>query len=111
MKRTTQDISELERFALDAGVSIEYEDGASFNAGGRASGMYMEPEEVDEGQRFDELIKKITEIVSRPVHVTVDAPAPVQTTAVQTTAVTAWTFEFERNQDGTIKRIHATSKG
>jgi len=110
MKIKAQDISELERFALDAGVSIEYEDGASFNTGGNTAGMYMEPEEVDEDRRFDDLIKKITEIVSRPVHVTVDAPAPVQTTAVQSTAVTAWTFEFDRNPDGTIKCIHATAE-
>jgi hypothetical protein len=72
-------------------------------------------ERLREGQK-DELLLKALEAVARPqlapqVVVHADAPAPqVVVQPPEAKKTVAWTFEFERNADGTIKRIHATPK-
>lgn len=69
-------------------------------------------------RRQDELFEKVLEALGRPAptpQVTLSPVIEVQPPAAEPVQppppkVTAWTFEFERNADGTIKRIHATPK-
>jgi hypothetical protein len=106
--------AELEAFALEFGATVKDEGGRVFNAQGRKITPKLkkpEPPKVDPTQA---LLEKISELVNRPVDVQVNVPAPpaarVMLKAAEPPKVSAWTFEFERNDDGTIKRIHATPK-
>jgi hypothetical protein len=107
MKRTTAvDPEELEGLALEFGATLEYDDGNVFNVSGRRGTRLPKPEEPEQ-DKVGELLQKVSELASRPIEVKVEAPAPAAATPAK---VSAWTFEFERNDDGTIKRIHATPK-
>ena len=110
---------DLEDLALDTGATIEYADGRKFNTGGvqslrtpRATPPAPAPTPVPapvEAVRplFDAVIlQQLIAALNRPVTVTLEnTPAP--SAAVQATH--NWTFEFERNPNGTIKRIYATT--
>jgi hypothetical protein len=70
--------------------------------------------EVERSRKMDEFLVKAIENMARPLptpEVNV-APPKVEVVVQQPEAkkAVAWTFEFERNADGTIKRIHATPK-
>ena len=124
------DAYDLEDLALETGSSIDYADGSKFNSGGevakrRAPKLAPVPEVEDEDEDEDEtpeppnpemmaLLKQLVAVVSRPVEVRLppmpaaqvvvkEAPEPAQ--------AKAWEFEFERNANGTIKRINAKAKG
>lgn len=68
--------------------------------------------------RRDELLQKVLEALASPapaaqvtVNPVIEAPkAPDVVVNNQGAKPVSWTFEFERNGDGTIKRIHATVK-
>ena len=112
--KTTINEDDLEAFALEFGATVEDERGRVFNAQGKKIVPRIkkaEPPPVDPTQL---LLAKLTEMVSRPVEVQVNMPSPpaakVMLKQAEPPKVSAWTFEFERNADGTIKRIHATHK-
>lgn len=67
-------------------------------------------------EQQQELLQKVLERLAQPqpapqVRVTAETPpAQVVVTPSEPRKSVSWTFEFERNADGTIKRIHATPK-
>jgi hypothetical protein len=120
------DAYDLEDLALETGSSIDYADGSKFNSAGevakrRAPKAVAMPEAEDDENETPEppnpemmaLLKQLVTVVSRPVEVKFPPiPAPqvtVQATEQKVVAPKAWTFEFERNSNGTIKRINAKS--
>ena len=73
--------------------------------------------ELTREQQMHDLLTQALRVVANPVapQVTVQqtTPQPTVEVTVQPPAPEprrGWTFEFERNGDGTIKRIHATPK-
>jgi hypothetical protein len=108
MKPTAVDVDLLEDLALELGATLEYDDGNVFNVAGRRGQRMPRGEGLDP---MKELADKVALLADRPIHVKVDAPAPqVVVQPAEAKKTVAWTFEFERNADGTIKRIHATPK-
>ena len=72
--------------------------------------------DVTRHRKMNTLLEKVLESMAKPapvpqvtVAVPESKPAQVVVQPPKNKAV-AWTFEFERNDDGTIKRIHATPK-
>jgi hypothetical protein len=57
-----------------------------------------------------DLLRQMISILNRPVDVRLpEMPVPQVTIAAAPAAKpTSWSFEFERNSNGTIKRINAT---
>lgn len=128
MKLTASDIYGLKDLALETGSTLEYGDGRKFNSGGLQATRKPvvaplpqpepeEPEEPDEPEpphpELLAVLRQLIEAVKRPVQVTLPAmPTPqvtVKAAEQQATAPKAWTFDFERNSNGTIKRINAKS--
>lgn len=122
-------IYDPEELALELGATIESPDGSKFNTAGAklkrkpvaAPPPPPEPEDEDEDETPEPphpevlaLLKQIVEVVKRPVEVTIPPiPAPQVTVKApdqKVSAPKAWTFDFERNPNGTIKRINAIVK-
>ena len=114
------DLYDLEDLALETGATVEYANGRMFNTAGRqavravkpkapapAPGAQPEPAKPDVSA---ELLRQMMAILNRPVEVRLpEMPAPqVTIAAAPAAAPTSWSFEFERNANGTIKRINAT---
>jgi hypothetical protein len=116
------DVYDLEDLALEIGASIEFTDGRKFNTM-KAQSMRTVKEDSPQPQmiRSDntaEILKQIVLLLSRPVEVVIPPmPAPQVTVNLpeekkddeEEDKPVRWVFEFERNPNGTIKRIEATS--
>jgi len=118
----------VEDLALETGATVESPDGRKFNSAGLTTKRKPvvappvpepEVEDKDEGPEPPHpevlaLLKQLVEVVKRPVEVTIPPiPAPqvtVKAPEQKVSAPKAWTFDFERNSNGTIKRINATVK-
>lgn len=122
-------VYDVDDLALETGATVESPDGSKFNAAGlqtkRKPQMVAPPPALEPEEAEDEtpepphpevlaLLKQLVEVVKRPVEVTIPPiPAPQVTVKApdqKASAPRAWTFDFERNSNGTIKRINATSK-
>lgn len=123
-------IYDPEELALETGATIESPNGSRFNSAGvqlkrkptvakPAPAPEPEPEVEDETPEPPHpevlaLLKQLVEVVKRPVEVTIPPiPAPQVTVKApdqKASSPKAWTFDFERNSNGTIKRINATVK-
>lgn len=122
-------IYDVDDLALETGATVESPDGSKFNAAGlqtkRRPQVVASPPPESEDEDEDEtpepphpevlaLLKQLVEVVKRPVEVTIPPiPAPqvtVTTPERKTSAPKSWTFDFERNSNGTIKRINAVAK-
>lgn len=117
-----------EELALELGATIESPNGTKFNTAGAklkrkpmAAPSAPEPEDEDEDEGPEPphpevlaLLKQLVEVVKRPVEVTIPPiPAPqvtVKAAEQKVSSPKAWTFDFERNPNGTIKRINAVVK-
>lgn len=129
MKPTTNSVFDLEDLALETGSTLEYPDGRKFNSGKlratrkpavppAAAPEPMEPSKPEEPEpphpEVVILLKQLIAAVQRPVAVTMPPiPAPQVTVKApdqKASSPKAWTFDFERNSNGTIKRINATVK-
>jgi len=116
----------LEDLALETGSSLEFADGRKFNSAGlQTSRKVREPVAVSApapapapppapAPDLTPLLQQLIAAVNRPVEVTIPPmPAPqitVQAAEQKASPPQAWTFDFERNANGTIKRINATVK-
>lgn len=113
------ELYDLEDLALETGASIEYNDGRKFNTS-KVQGKRVKQEAEQPVAKPDntaEILKQIVLLLSRPVEVVVPPmPAPVVTVNLPEEKededegedkATGWVFEFERNYNGTIKRIVA----
>lgn len=116
----------LEDLALKTGATVEYGDGRKFNTTkirGRKVAKQQEsepspPQEpiipaAEPRQEFTaEMFQQLLALLNRPVEVRLpEIPAPQVTVATPeqpTSKQVSWSFEFERNPNGTIKRISAT---
>jgi len=117
------DLYDLEDLALETGATVEYANGRKFNTSGRealrtpkqkaVAPAPVEPVQPKPDVSAD-LLRQMIAILNRPVDVRLpEMPAPQVTVTVPAQAVSkpvSWTFEFERNTNGTIKRINATPK-
>jgi len=122
-------IYDLDELALETGATIESPDGSKFNAAGvqvkRKPMVAKQPVPEPEVEAKEEtpeppnpevlaLLKQLVAVVSRPVEVKIPPiPAPqvtVKAPEQKASSPKAWTFDFERNSNGTIKRINATVK-
>jgi hypothetical protein len=112
------ELYDLEDLALETGAAIEFSDGRKFNTT-KSQGKRVKKEEAPEQNmaRPDntaEILKQIVLLLSRPVEVVVPPmPAPIVTVNLpeeeeDDDKPVEWVFEFERNYNGTIKRIVAT---
>jgi hypothetical protein len=117
---------DLEDLALETGGKVSYSDGRQFNTSGmKATRKPVEsapkappPPPVVETPKTDpattELLRQVVALLNRPVEVKLpDMPAPqvvVNTPDAPKAAPVTWSFEFERNPNGTIKRITASQE-
>jgi hypothetical protein len=120
------DSDDVEDLALELGATVEYANGRKFNTAGmkalrKAKLKVVEDEEEDEEEEkrsppavdtslLQQVIQQLSAALNRPVAVTLpEMPVP-QVTVQAGNPVTpvSWVFEFERNPNGTIKRINAT---
>lgn len=113
----------LEDLALELGATVEYDDGRKFNTARMRGKRPAKPQKeaappsvasvVPEAPKNDEtveMLKQVISLLNRPVEVRMpDMPAPqVSVTAATPVAQPVrWAFEFDRNPNGTIKRINA----
>jgi hypothetical protein len=117
------ELYDLEDLALETGASVEFADGRKFNTSKvQAKRVKEEPVEkpVARADNTAEILKQIVLLLSRPVEVVVPPmPAPQVTVSLppkeedededeSEDKPVQWVFEFERNYNGTIKRITAT---
>jgi len=114
------DLYDLEDLALETGATVEYANGRMFNTAGRQAVRAVKPKapapapvaqsEPTKPDVSAELLRQMMAILNRPVEVRLpEMPAPqVTIAAAPAAAPTSWSFEFERNANGTIKRINAT---
>lgn len=121
------DAYDLEDLALETGSTVEYPDGRKFNSGGEVAkrrppkvAPVVDEDEAEDKKEAPEppspellaLLKQLVAVVSRPVEVRLP-PMPAAQVVVkeapEPSSAKAWTFEFERNSNGTIKRINARS--
>lgn len=117
------DFYNVEDLALELGATVEYPDGRKFNTAGTqakrqakapspAPALAPAPAPAPDPNTalMQQMVQQLAVALSRPVSVTLpDIPAPqivVQPSEV-TAQPTSWVFEFERNPNGTIKRINA----
>jgi hypothetical protein len=122
------DSDDVEDLALELGATVEYANGRKFNTAGmkalRKAKLNVVEDEEDEEEEAEEkrspsavdtsllqqVIQQLSTALNRPVAVTLpEMPVP-QVTVQAGNPVTpvSWVFEFERNPNGTIKRINAT---
>ena len=109
MKNVQDD--DLEDFALEFGGTVDDETGRVYNSAGNRAVRHASKVAPDPDEPMRQLIAQVAELAKRPVQVSVAAPAvTVQSPKAIAHKPTAWTFEFERNNDGTIKSITASPK-
>lgn len=118
------DYDNVEDLALELGATVEYANGRKFNTAGTKALRKPKPPVEDVAEKkaeplpppsvdqslLQQVIQQLSAALNRPVTVTLpDMPAP-QVTVQAGSPVTpvSWVFEFERNPNGTIKRINAT---
>lgn len=119
------DVYNLEELALETGSTVEYASGRKFNTAGiqakrplkvaptPAAAPPPPPAPEPKSELTAELMQQILSALNRPVEVKLpQMPAPQVTVAAPATAQVPvkWTFEFERNSNGTIKSITASSQ-
>jgi hypothetical protein len=112
----------LEDLALDLGARVDYADGKVFNTSGRAGAarlVHPKPDAAPAASTSNEqLLQAITKLLEQrplqnpaPVDVRLPEivlpPHPAPTVVVEKAAPVSWSFEFERNANGTLKRIVA----
>lgn len=117
------DLYDLKDLALETGATVEYANGRTFNTTGRQAVRAAKPKatpaptpapvaqpEPPKPDVSAELMRQMIAILNRPVDVRLpEMPAPQVTVAAAPAAKpVSWAFEFERNPNGTIKRITAT---
>lgn len=118
---------DLKELALETGAQVTYPDGKVFNTAGLKGGRKPaeakvspaptpEPKAVEppkQDDRMVELMRQMLALLNRPVEVKLpEMPTPnvvVNAPEAKSVQPTNWVFEFERNPNGTIKRINATS--
>jgi hypothetical protein len=116
------DVYDLEDLALETGASIEFTDGRKFNTTKTQSKRTVKEDspqpQMIRSDNTAEILKQIVLLLSRPVEVVIPPmPAPQVTVNLpeekeddeEEDKPVRWVFEFERNPNGTIKRIEATS--
>lgn len=109
MKNVQDD--DLDDFALEFGGTVENETGRVFNSAGIQAVRRVQKAAPDPVEPMRQLIAQVAELAKRPVQVSVAAPTvTVQSPKAIAHKPTAWTFDFERHNDGTIKSITATPK-
>jgi len=116
------DLYDIEDLALETGATVEYASGRKFNTSGREAARKPKPVAVPtpvesapvKPDVSAELLRQMIAVLNRPVDVRLpEMPAPqvtVTPAAQVASKPVSWTFEFERNPNGTIKRINATPK-
>lgn len=117
------ELYDLEDLALETGATLEFANGRKFNTSKvQAKRVKEEPAEKPSARADNtaEILKQIVLLLSRPVEVVVPPiPAPQVTVNMppkeeeddeneEEDKPVEWVFEFERNFNGTIKRIVAT---
>lgn len=114
-------IYNLEDLALETGSTIEYSNGKKFNSAGVEGQRRVTPKEPVVKQvpapepvakpQNNEIVNQLLALLNRPIEVKVPPVQPPQVTVNPpsvTVAPVTWVFDFERNANGTIKRITAT---
>lgn len=126
MAKARIDHYNIEDLALETGAQVTYADGRKFNSAGlQAQRKRPEPtpppapvaaptpEPPKSDDRMADMMKQILSLLNRPVEVKLpEMPTPnvvVKAPDVMPMPPTEWVFEFERNPNGTIKRINASS--
>ena len=110
---------DIEDLALETGATVEYANARSFNTTGRQAARAVKPKmapapvvqpEPPKPDVSADLLRQMIAVLNRPVDVRLpEMPAPqVTVAAAPVVKPTSWSFEFERNSNGTIKRINAT---
>lgn len=119
------DFDDVEDLALELGAVVEYADGRKFNTAGTqakrqskpprptpapAPPPVVVPSQDNSAALMQQIVQQLSTALSRPVSVMLpEMPVPQVTVAAAPAAKpTSWSFEFERNPNGTIKRINAT---
>lgn len=118
------DLYDIEDLALETGATVEYANGRTFNTTGRQATRVAKPRAIPapiptsapiaqpepKPDVSADLLRQMISILNRPVDVRLpEMPVPQVTIAAAPVAKpTSWSFEFERNSNGTIKRINAT---
>lgn len=112
----------IEDLALEVGATVDYADGRKFNTSQVKDKRLPKPRPmsapsvasvVPEAPKNDEtveMLKQVISLLNRPVEVRMpDIPAPQVSVTAATPAAqpVRWAFEFDRNPNGTIKRINA----
>lgn len=119
------ELYDLEDLALETGAAIEFADGRKFNTSKvelkRKKSEPVQPSAARTSSTAEtaEILKQIVTLLSRPVEVVIPPmPAPQVTVNLppkedddesedKEDNPVRWVFEFERNPNGTIKRIEA----
>lgn len=116
------DLYDIEDLALETGATVEYANGRTFNTTGRQATRVDKPRAMPaptpapvaqpepKPDVSADLLRQMISILNRPVDVRLpEMPIPqVTIAAAPVVKPTSWSFEFERNSNGTIKRINAT---
>lgn len=113
----------IEDLALEVGATVDYANGRKFNTSQVKDKRPAKPRSVPspspvasvapvapKNDETVEMLKQVISLLNRPVEVRMpDIPAPqVSVTAATPVAQPVrWAFEFDRNPNGTIKRINA----
>jgi len=112
----------IEDLALEVGATVDYANGRKFNTSQVRDKRPSKPRampappvasvtpEAPKNDETVEMLKQVISLLNRPVEVRMpDMPAPqVSVTAATPVAQPVrWAFEFDRNPNGTIKRINA----
>lgn len=122
----TKQATSVEDLALDLGARVLYPDGKVFNAAGRSGVSRLPaPRAVAHDtapappvSNVEQVLQKLTELLAQktaPMEAPPAArmpdivipPAAAPTIVVQKAAPCSWSFDFERNKDGTLKRVVA----
>lgn len=113
----------IEDLALEVGATVDYANGRKFNTSQVKDKRVAKPRsvppppvpsvapEVPKNDETVEMLKQVISLLNRPVEVRMpDIPAPQVSVTAATPAAqpVRWAFEFERNPNGTIRRINAT---
>lgn len=119
------DFYDVKDLALEMGATVKYADGRKFNTAGVQATRQPKPRAAEPkvaapapvpspappppAADNSALLQQLIAALNRPINVAVPEMAPPQVTvqAASPANPTAWTFDFERNQNGTIKRILA----
>jgi len=122
----TGSILDLKELALETGATIASPDGKRFNTGGVVAKRHPLPKPAavasapapvtapaPAGPDLTDILKQLIAVMNRPVEVHIP-PMPAPQVVMKEAPAAApvprkWTFEFERNSNGTIKSITANA--